>query len=268
MRGFDGWAAIFTIVLHVVIVILLFLGWQSSSMQKLPVAVPQHIRAVVVERPAPKPVVKPAPEKPKVTDKPKPKPEAKPKPKPEPKPEPKPKKPEPKPQPKKPEPVAKDKPKPKPKQEPVKKEKPKVVEPSFEDLLASEEKELSKREDELMEQAKRLEAQREREEALAQSAASEIQMYQSLIQQTIQRFWIRPPSARNGMQVQIRIRMLPGGEVLEANIKKSSGNEAFDRSALTAIQKAGKFAVPSDPKLFNANFREVTLNFYPEDLKY
>lgn len=268
MKGFDGWAAIFTIALHVLVVVLLFLGWQSSSMQKLPVVVPQHIRAVVVEKPAPKPVIKPVQEKPKPKVTPKPKPEVKPKPKPEPKPKPKPK-PEPKPkkpEPKKPEPAAKEKPKPKP--EPVKKEKPKVEEPSFEDLLASEEKELSKREDELLEQAKRLEAQRAKEEALAQSAASEIQMYQSLIQQTIQRFWIRPPSARNGMQVQIRIRMLPGGEVLEANVVKSSGNDAFDRSALTAIQKAGKFAVPSDPKLFNANFREVTLNFYPEDLKY
>ena len=64
--------------------------------------------------------------------------------------------------------------------------------------------------------------------------------------------------------------MIPTGEVVSVQVVKSSGNAAFDRSAVNAVQKAGAF--PELQKLPNAEFerqfRRFRLIFRPEDLRY
>lgn len=114
--------------------------------------------------------------------------------------------------------------------------------------------------------------ERERQQAAAAEAArTELQLVQSatgLIQQVVQENWSRPPSARNGMRAVLQIRMLPTGELLEVIITQSSGDPAFDRSAETAVFRAAPFReLQSLPiKLFNTNFRSLSLIFEPEDL--
>ena len=90
------------------------------------------------------------------------------------------------------------------------------------------------------------------------------------IQRKVITYWSRPPSARNGMECVIAIQLVPTGEVVASSLLKSSGNKAFDLSALNAVKKAGNF--PEIKSLssaeFERNFRRFRLLFRPEDLRY
>lgn len=126
------------------------------------------------------------------------------------------------------------------------------------------------------ERSRQQEAQRRRQQELAEASAAEaartefelVQSATALIQQAVQETWSRPPSARNGMRAVLQIRMLPTGEVLDAVITQSSGDPAFDRSAENALFRAAPFReLQSLPiNVFNANFRSLSLIFEPEDL--
>lgn len=91
--------------------------------------------------------------------------------------------------------------------------------------------------------------------------------YVGQIQREIIQNWSRPPSARNGMQTLLRVRLVPTGEVVDVKIEDSSGNDAFDRSAVQAVRKSERFVVPSDTLRFERNFREFTVLFKPDDLR-
>lgn len=243
-KKFDALSIVKSVLLHVVVIGVFFVGYENSSKATYKTPMPKHVQAVIVEKPKPKPVVKKKPKK-------KPKPKAKPKPKPKPK-----KKAVKKAEPKKP--VAKaPKPKPKP--------KPKPIFDSSEMELMMEE------EDTAMEQIELELAEKERlalaaREAQRQKELSIVDEYSVYIREKVTRHWSRPPSARNGMQVELQIFMIPGGDVMEVRVVESSGNDAFDRSAEMAVRTAGRFEVPSDPAVFNAYFRTLKLLFKPEDL--
>lgn len=78
--------------------------------------------------------------------------------------------------------------------------------------------------------------------------------------------WSRPPSARNDMQAELLVELIPTGEVVSVTLVTSSGSPVFDDSAERAVRKARRFAVPRDMSLFEARFRKFTLLFKPEDL--
>ena len=82
--------------------------------------------------------------------------------------------------------------------------------------------------------------------------------------------WTRPPSARNGMVSILSIQLVPTGEVVGVSVLQSSGNTAFDRSAMTAVERTGRFpeVAKLDDRTFEANFRRFQLIFKPEDLRY
>lgn len=78
--------------------------------------------------------------------------------------------------------------------------------------------------------------------------------------------WTRPPSARNDMEAVVRVELLPSGELNSVALVKSSGNSAYDRSALSAVRNVEKFMVPDDTVLFDSRFRSFTLRFNAKDL--
>ena len=110
----------------------------------------------------------------------------------------------------------------------------------------------------LLQEERLWEAKTERDRVLA---------YVANIQDRIVRKWSRPPSARNGMRCVLRVVLLPTGEVLQASVEESSGNEAFDNSAVRAVFRASNLPVPEDNFLFEKSFREFTLLFRPDDLR-
>ena len=91
--------------------------------------------------------------------------------------------------------------------------------------------------------------------------------YVAQIQREIVQNWSRPPSARNGMEALLRVRLIPTGEVVDVKVEDSSGNDAFDRSAVLAVTKARRFVVPTDSMRFERDFREFTVLFRPDDLR-
>ncbi len=91
--------------------------------------------------------------------------------------------------------------------------------------------------------------------------------YVAQIQAEIVQNWSRPPSARNGMQALLKVRLVPTGEVVDVAVIESSGNDSFDRSAIIAVEKAERFVVPTDSRQFERNFREFEVLFRPEDLR-
>jgi TonB family protein len=91
--------------------------------------------------------------------------------------------------------------------------------------------------------------------------------YSALIRDRVEQSWLRPPSVRPGMEAILQVKLLPGGEVRDVEIIQSSGDQAFDYSALKAIREARILPVPEDNGLFNRYFRVIQFPFRPEDLQ-
>jgi colicin import membrane protein len=66
----------------------------------------------------------------------------------------------------------------------------------------------------------------------------------------------------------LNVNLLPTGEVINVTVVKSSGDEAFDRSAVQAVRRAEKFEELQqlEPRIFDANFRNFNFSFIPQDL--
>lgn len=65
-----------------------------------------------------------------------------------------------------------------------------------------------------------------------------------------------------GLSCVLHIRMVPGGDVVSAQVVTSSGNDIFDRRAELAVSKASPLPVPDDPRLFET-MRDINFTFAP-----
>ncbi len=236
-----GLPAFMTVIIHAALAWLLLVGWSGEHAFSEPIVKPSMIKATMIELP------KKSADNPKAEKKATP---AKKKPKPAPKKTPPKEKPAPKQTPTvKPasKPVEKKvEPKPKPKPEPVVTPPPKVLDIDFSDELAAED--------------------------AARQAESELDVVNSYIAKIIavvESVWSRPPSARNGMEVMLLVNLIPTGEVVNVSVATSSGNTAFDTSAVNAVYRAERFEDlrGMKPALFEANFRRFYMKFKPEDLR-
>ena len=92
-----------------------------------------------------------------------------------------------------------------------------------------------------------------------------ISYYSNIIRNQVIMHWKQPGSAKEGMSAEILITLVPTGEVIQVKLTKSSGNQAFDNSALNAVQKVSKFEdLDMGRKLFDNNFRRFSLIFNPD----
>ena len=109
------------------------------------------------------------------------------------------------------------------------------------------------------------------EDALLQSEEDEVlaNSFSEVIYSRVYRNWSRPPSARNGMNCELTVQLLPNGRVVNVTISKSSGNSAFDRSAEQAVLKAEQFPELRDVPInvFEQYFRRLIIRFEPQDLR-
>ncbi len=68
----------------------------------------------------------------------------------------------------------------------------------------------------------------------------------------------------DGLECILRVRLVPGGEVIDVSIAKSSGDDIFDRRAVNATQKASPLPVPDDVATFERlGLREINMTFKP-----
>ena len=150
------------------------------------------------------------------------------------------------------------KPKPKKASKPKSKPKPKKV---SKPKLQEDREEIKRHVPDALEAEKQLALDQDNEKLTAS--------YSAYIMERIEANWNRPPSARRGMEVALIIQLVPTGQVINVTMVKSSGSEAFDRSAQQAVHKVGRFErlQQLDAQAFEKNFRKLRLVFRPDDLR-
>jgi len=129
------------------------------------------------------------------------------------------------------------------------------------DRQAAEQRE---RERQAAEQRQRDQARRQ-QELLAAVQAEEVQYaaqqsgelarYQAILTQRIQRFWVEPPSANEGVDCYVSVSLLPSGDVIDARIQKCNGDQVVQRSIEAAVRRASPLPLPDNPALFDRNLR-------------
>jgi colicin import membrane protein len=110
-----------------------------------------------------------------------------------------------------------------------------------------------------------LEEQQAERIAAEQAAAKGrvINEYKAKIQNKITRNIVMPPGVPDSALAVFRVTLLPGGGVLSAEMKKSSGNAAYDNAVERAILKSDPLPLPPDATMFK-DFRVLELKFQPK----
>jgi len=94
-------------------------------------------------------------------------------------------------------------------------------------------------------------------------AKSEREKYQVLIRQKIERNWLKPPGELKGLLSVVNIRLIPGGDVIDASIIRTSGNLVYDRSVERAALKASPLPLPKNATIA-AQLYNINLEFRAE----
>ncbi|HZZ92982.1 MAG TPA: energy transducer TonB [Usitatibacter sp.] len=275
-------AVVLAVAVHALFIAVIVFGvtWQSAPTapvqaelwDKLPPA------KTSARPPAPKPAPEPAKPEPPKPEPPKPAPEP---PKPQP-PKPEPPKPQAKPQPAKPDPEialkAEREKREKEKREKAEQEKREKAEQDKRDKAEREkaekkrqDQERRQREREEADQMKREQEQRQRQQQLAQAEAERARAAAAAAKQKEFNEWVDkirarirgranvPDSVTGQPEAQFLIRILPGGEVLDITLRKSSGNPAYDNAIERAIRSASPLPVPPPNSELFPRFRELNL---------
>lgn len=99
----------------------------------------------------------------------------------------------------------------------------------------------------------------------SESEQSQVEMYSSLIIQTIQSAWRKPINTQDGLVCDLRLTINQNGRVIKANLIRSSGNIRFDNSALKAVQRVETFnffnKIPLS--IYSSNFKNIVITFNP-----
>lgn len=116
------------------------------------------------------------------------------------------------------------------------------------------------------EQAVRERAEQAARDKAAQDAAMDaiVDEYKAKIVTKIRRNIVKPPDVRDDARAEFRVTLLPGGTVLSTELKKSSGNAAYDNAVERAILKSQPLPLPADVAMFN-RFRVLLLVFRPAE---
>lgn len=106
--------------------------------------------------------------------------------------------------------------------------------------------------------------EREREQAAREARAlTAIEKYKAVIRQRVTRNWSRPIGSAKGLTCVVQVQLVPGGEVVQARVVRSSGDAVFDRSVENAVFKSTPLPIPPEKDLFDY-FREIEFLFSPE----
>jgi colicin import membrane protein len=137
---------------------------------------------------------------------------------------------------------------------------------------AREAAEAQKRAAEEQQRQAEVKEQNEREQDLQRDLAAEEQArkaragpalasWQSQIAAKINRAWLRPPTARPGIECMLNVTQVPGGEVTEVSIGECNGDQAVRESIEAAVYRASPLPPPPDPALFD---RHLRIDFKPD----
>jgi len=89
--------------------------------------------------------------------------------------------------------------------------------------------------------------------------------YRARISARIRQRVILPPDLQGNPEAIYTVSLLPGGTVTQVRLLKTSGVATYDAAVERAILAAQPLPVPEDPALFQANFKNLRLNFRPKE---
>jgi len=108
-------------------------------------------------------------------------------------------------------------------------------------------------------------ALRKREQQAAESAAqAKLDAYKRSVSEKIRRYIVLPPNIQGNPEAIFEVVQMPGGDILDTKLKRSSGNPAYDAAVERAILKAQPLPPPPDPARFS-EVRELELKFRPKE---
>jgi colicin import membrane protein len=102
----------------------------------------------------------------------------------------------------------------------------------------------------------------EEEHVSAVEASPARAQYIARLASRIQNAWIKPPSARAGLDCVVNITQVPGGEVTSAHVSQCNGDAAARQSIENAVYRASPLPAPPDPALFERN---LVIHFHPAE---
>lgn len=102
----------------------------------------------------------------------------------------------------------------------------------------------------------------EEDELLAAADSGALAEYVGLIRQKVERNWIRPPGAKPGLECELQVTQIPGGQVTGVRIGNCPADEAIRRSIEAAVMRASPLPMPANQALFDRNLRFV---FKPQE---
>ncbi len=103
-------------------------------------------------------------------------------------------------------------------------------------------------------------ADEEAGEAFARSGV--VDEYRTLLIQTIERNWNRPPSARAGLECTLYVTQATGGTVLDVKIGDCNGDQAIRESVANAVYRSSPLPAPRDARAFE---RRLVIVFKPTE---
>jgi colicin import membrane protein len=102
----------------------------------------------------------------------------------------------------------------------------------------------------------------EEDALLAAADSGALAEYVGLIRQKVERNWVRPPGAAAGLECELHVTQIPGGQVTGVRIGNCPADDAVRRSIEAAVLRASPLPMPANQALFERNLRFV---FKPEE---
>ncbi len=134
-----------------------------------------------------------------------------------------------------------------------------------------EKEEAAKAEAQRLQREKELQQQREQEALAAQREAqqaaerarimSEIDKYRAMILAKVRSRIVMPPDLPGNPVTEFSVTLLPGGDILDVQLRRSSGYASFDSAVERAIFLAKPLPLPPNPALFK-DFRNLKITVH------
>ena len=138
--------------------------------------------------------------------------------------------------------------------------------------IAEQKKQLEERDRKLAQELEAIRAaaqqRQDAQNAKAESEAAAQQLsddYRARISAKIRQRVILPPDLRGNPEANYEVSLLPDGSVTQVRLLQSSGFATYDAAVERAILAAQPLPVPKEPRLFQANFRNLFLSFRPKE---
>jgi colicin import membrane protein len=104
--------------------------------------------------------------------------------------------------------------------------------------------------------------QLEEEESRAEAeSAGLLNQYIALVQDDIYQQWAKPPSARPGLECELRVEQTRNGTVLSVQLGTCNGDGAVRESIITAVNRASPLPA-ADPRVYQ---RVLVIRFKPTE---